>query len=171
MPAIILLIIVLLVAGDQALKFYMLSWLEPQGKVELIPGFIRLRFVYNDGAAFSMLRNARWFFVIVTGVLIVACLVALMSRRTKERFPALHSPFLKASLILITAGGLGNLIDRVFRGKVIDFIEPTFMNFAVFNFADILVTCGAFMIIGYLIYDIFFEYNAKRNYVKNGYRR
>ena len=171
MPFIILLIIVLLVAGDQALKFYMLSRLEPQGKMELIPGFIRLRFVYNDGAAFSMLQNARWFFVIVTGVCILACLIALFSSRIKERFPALHSPFLKASLILITAGGLGNLIDRVFRGKVIDYIEPTFMNFAVFNFADILVTCGAFMIIIYLIYDIFYEYRSKRNYVKNGYTR
>ena len=171
MTLLIIFIIFLLVVADQATKFLMLTWLKPQGQVELIPGFMRLRFVLNDGAAFSMLKNGRWLFVIVTGVLIIACFVALFSRSIKERIPALHSPFLKTCLVLISSGGLGNLIDRLFRGQVIDFIEPTFVNFAVFNVADIFVTCGAIMIIIYLVYDIFFEFGAKRKYVKNGWLR
>ena len=56
---------------------------------------------------------------------------------------------------LIIAGGLGNLIDRVFRGFVVDYIEPLFIDFAIFNFADILVTCSAFVLIGWLIYEVY----------------
>ena len=58
-----------------------------------------------------------------------------------------------SAITLIVSGGLGNLIDRIFRGYVIDYIEPLFVNFAVFNFADILVTVGAAILIVYLIYD------------------
>ena len=171
MTALLYGIIIVLVIIDQVTKAYMVSWLQPQGKVELIPGFLRLRFVLNDGAAFSMLRNARWFFVIVTGIAVIACFASLSSERVKKRFPTLEHPFIKAILVLISAGGLGNLIDRLFRGKVVDFIEPTFINFAVFNFADILVTCGAVMIIGYLIFDIIFDFRQKANYIKTGYTR
>ena len=164
-------IIVLLVVIDQVTKLIAQSRLQPIEKVELIPGFIRLRFVLNDGAAFSMLRNARWLFVIVTGIAIIVCLFALHNKTMRERFPALHSPAIKTALVLISAGGLGNLIDRVFRGTVIDFIEPTFVNFAVFNFADILVTLGAAIIIIYLVFDIVFDFRQKHNYVKNCYTR
>ena len=62
--------------------------------------------------------------------------------------------------ILILSGGAGNLIDRVFRGFVVDYIEPLFINFAVFNFADILVCVGAAVLIVYLLYDMFRD--AKR---------
>ena len=61
---------------------------------------------------------------------------------------------MKISAVLIISGGLGNLIDRIFRGSVIDYIEPLFVNFAVFNFADCLVTVGAAILIVYLIYDL-----------------
>ena len=164
-------IIAVLVAADQITKHVMQSWLKPKGTVELIPGFIRFRFVENDGAAFSMLRNARWFFVIVTAVCVVLCFVALLSKGAKRRIPALHSPFLKAAIILIAAGGIGNMIDRVLRGTVIDFIEPTFVNFAVFNFADILVTCGAAILIIYLIVDIFYDFGKKRKDIRDYNKR
>ena len=159
-------IIIVLIAADQVTKYIMLTWLKPIETYELIPGFIRFHFVENDGAAFSMLRNARWFFVIVTVVCVIVCLVALFSKRARYRFPALNSPFLKAALILIISGGVGNLIDRLFRGVVIDFIEPLFVNFAVFNFADILVTCGAAIIIIYLVADIAFDFSKKRREIR-----
>ena len=85
-------------------------------------------------------------------------------------YPALNSPFLKTAIILISAGGIGNMIDRIYRGTVIDFIEPTFVNFAVFNVADIFVTCGAAIIIIYLIVDIIFDFGQKRREIRN-YRR
>ena len=57
----------------------------------------------------------------------------------------------------IIAGGLGNLIDRIFRGFVVDYIEPLFINFAIFNFADILVTCSSVVLVIWLIYEIYRE--------------
>ena len=69
---------------------------------------------------------------------------------------------------MVIAGGLGNLIDRVLRGFVVDFIEVQFMDFAVFNFADILVTCASFMIIGYTIYDLIKEQREKKAGDENG---
>lgn len=164
-------IIVLLVAIDQITKFVMVSWLKPQGTVELIPGFVRLRFVENDGAAFSMLNNARWFFVIIAAVGAIVCVALLVSKRLKYVHPALNSPFLKTAFIIIAAGGLGNMIDRILRGTVVDFIEPTFVNFAVFNFADILVTCGAAIIIIYLVVDIIFDFSQKRREIREYKKR
>ena len=171
MTILFIIIIILLVAADQATKLVMLSWLKPQGTVELVPGFIRFRFVENEGAAFSMLKNARWFFIIVTAVCVVLCMVALFSKKAKFKYPSFNSPFLKAAIILICSGGIGNMIDRLFRGKVIDFIEPTFVNFAVFNFADILVTCGAAIIIIYLIADIAFDFGKKRREIREYKKR
>lgn len=164
-------IILLLVAIDQATKFFMISWLKPQGTVELIHGFIHFRYVENDGAAFSMLNNARWFFVIVAAVGATACIVALLNKKLKYVHPALNSPFLKTAFILIAAGGIGNMIDRVLRGTVVDFIEPTFVNFAVFNFADILVTCGAAIIIIYLVADIILDFSRKRREIREYKKR
>ena len=64
--------------------------------------------------------------------------------------------------VMIISGGLGNLIDRIMRGYVVDFICVEFIDFPVFNFADILVTCGAFMLIAYLLLDIYKDYKAKK---------
>lgn len=163
MTALLMIIIFLLVAVDQLTKFLMLSWLQPLETVEIIPKFIRFRFVLNNGAAFSMLANARWLFVGVTSVCIIVCIAALCSKRLQFRFSALQSPVIKAALVLITAGGTGNLIDRIFRGLVVDFIEPVFVDFAVFNFADILVTVGTFIIVLYLIYDVINDFKKKKS--------
>ena len=76
-------IIVVLIAADQVTKYIMLSWLKPIETFELIPGFLRFHYVENDGAAFSMLRNARWFFIIVTVVCVWA--YALWRCLTKMR--------------------------------------------------------------------------------------
>ena len=80
----------------------------------------------------------------------------------------IKSKFCQVCAVLIVAGGLGNLIDRVLLGYVIDYIEVQFVDFAVFNFADILVTCGSFMLMGYMIYDIFREKKQAKAGDKNG---
>lgn len=162
MTALLLITVVLLVAVDQLTKVIMRVWLQPLQSVELIPHFIRFRYVLNTGAAFSMLENARWLFIAVTVIFTAACLAALCSKKLQNKYPILKSNFLKCTLVLISAGGIGNLIDRIFVGKVVDFIEPVFVNFAVFNFADMLVTVGAFMLAGYLIFDIIRDSKKKR---------
>ena len=154
---IILLSIIGLVAADQIIKIMIINWLQPIGTAPIIDGFIRFRYVENDGAAFSFLSATgwgRWFFIILTGACIIAGIAALLSKKLKDKYPVLNNKLIIVCLVLIVSGGIGNLIDRIFRGIVIDFIEPVFINFAVFNFADSLVTVGAFILIFYLIYDI-----------------
>ena len=74
----------------------------------------------------------------------------------------IKNKYLLITATIIIAGGLGNLIDRIFRGYVIDFIKVLFIDFPVFNFADILVTCGSFMLIIYLIIDIYNDSRKKQ---------
>ena len=162
MTALLVIIIALLVVVDQLTKVIMRVWLQPIQSVEVIPHFIRFRYVLNTGAAFSMLENARWLFIAVTVIFTAVCLVALCSGKLQSKYPTLKNNFVKCTLVLISAGGIGNLIDRIFIGKVVDFIEPVFVNFAVFNFADMLVTVGTFMLAAYLIFDIFRDYRTKR---------
>ena len=74
----------------------------------------------------------------------------------------LKSKFINICLVLILSGGIGNVIDRIRLGYVVDFIEPLFIDFAVFNFADCCITVGAFLIIGYEIYDLINDYKLKK---------
>ena len=130
-----ILLIGLLVGADQLLK----RWAERAlggGRVLQADGFMALRYVRNTGAAFSMMSGRTVILVWGTGIVLVACTVYLLLGRSKNRF-------FDAALLLLTAGGAGNLIDRVRLGYVVDYIEPLFVNFAVFNFADCLITVGA----------------------------
>ena len=78
-----------------------------------------------------------------------------------------RAKFMNICLVLMISGGIGNIIDRIRLGYVIDFIEPTFVNFAVFNFADCLITVSAFLIIGYLIYDFIKDVIRVKNKYRN----
>ncbi len=130
-----LLMIALLIGADQLLK----KWAERAlggGRVLQARGFMALRYVRNTGAAFSMLSGRTTILVWGTGIVLLGCLVYLLLGRSNNRF-------FDAALLLVTAGGAGNLIDRVRLGYVIDYIEPLFVDFAVFNFADCLITVGA----------------------------
>ena len=130
-----LLLIGLLIGADQLLK----RWAERAlggGRVLQADGFMALRYVRNTGAAFSMLSGRTVILIWGTGIVLVACTVYLLLGRSKNRF-------FDAALLLLIAGGAGNLIDRVRLGYVVDYIEPLFVNFAVFNFADCLITVGA----------------------------
>ncbi len=119
---------------DQWVKQLVALTLDLGATAELLPGLFRLRHVHNYGAAWSSFSGARWLLVGVTG----AGLCVLLWLAT--RF--VRHPLGVWSLWLVIGGGIGNLIDRVRLGYVVDMLETEFMSFPVFNVADIFVTCG-----------------------------
>lgn len=139
--------IAVLVALDQLIKLLVIKYLMPIGSLPLIDGVLRFRYIENTGAAFGSFSNHTDILSIFTLVVIVIGIILLLSKKIKFGVEYV-------CVVLIIAGGVGNLIDRVFRGFVVDYIEPLFVDFAVFNFADILVTCSAIALIIWTIYDI-----------------
>lgn len=140
--------IILIVAFDQITKYFASLKLADGSVAKFIPGVVQFKYAENTGMAFSMLSGARWVFIALTVVVCVGVFYYLFSNRCK-------SLWLYWSLGVILSGGIGNLIDRIKFGYVVDFIEPTFVNFAIFNIADCAVTCGAVVLVGYLLYDAF----------------
>lgn len=136
-----------LVALDQVIKLIVLKYLEPIGSFPLIDGIVRLNYAENTGAAFGSFSGYTDWLSLFTLIVIVVGTVLLMTKKIK-----FGVEYVCTAVIL--AGGAGNLIDRFFRGFVVDYIEPLFMDFAIFNFADILVTCGAIFLVVWLIIDI-----------------
>ncbi len=151
--------IALLVGVDRLIKSVALSRLMPIGSADFIPGIVEFNYTENTGAAFSILENHTDILTVLTTIIIVAGLVYVLSGKLKNKL-------LLISAVLVLAGGIGNLIDRIMQGFVIDYIKLLFMDFAIFNFADCLVCVGAFMIIIYLIADIFKD--AKKKGKDNG---
>lgn len=137
-----------LVALDQLIKLLVIDYLKPVGSFPLVDGFIQLKYAENTGAAFGSFSGYTDLLSIFTLIVIIVGILALMFKKIKF---GVHY----VCIALIIAGGLGNLIDRVFRGFVVDYIEPLFIDFAIFNFADILVTCSSFVLIGWLLYEIY----------------
>ena len=147
--------IALLVGIDQLTKYFVVTDLKPIGEKMLIPGFIQLNYVENTGAMMGLL-GGKTTLMIILALIALAVLFALIITK-KIRFG-----FLYCCIIAIVSGGIGNIIDRVVRGYVVDFIEFLFVDFYVFNFADCLITVGAFLIIFYEIYDMIKEQRAKK---------
>ena len=123
------------VALDQAVKALVRASLTPGEPVTLIPHVMDLSLVYNTGAAFSMGEGKGLLFVLVAAVIALGC--AVLAWREDD----VPTP-LVVTLGFVAGGGIGNAIDRVVAGKVTDFFATTFMDFAVFNVADIFITCG-----------------------------
>lgn len=137
-----------LTAADQVIKLFVERFLAPVGTAEFINGFIGWNYVRNTGAAFGSFSDNTVLLSVVTGTVLLAGIVLIAMKKVKSKFCLVCA-------VMIISGGLGNLIDRVLKGYVVDFIDLQFMNFAVFNFADILVTVGAFALMFYVIADIF----------------
>ena len=137
-----LLAIAACVAADQAVKLWVAANLELYGSAPLIPGLVELFYVQNTGGGFSILTEHTWLLTIVTAVLMAAIAVLLVRRV----FP---HPMAMWSLTIVLGGGLGNLIDRVRLGYVVDMFNFQFMTYPVFNVADIFVVCGT---IGFAAY-------------------
>lgn len=131
-------VILLLVALDQLVKYLVRTDIPLGGQVDFLPHVLGLTHIHNTGAAFSMLSGARWFFVVLTTVFVVFALWVLYTKKITH-------PMGRWTLVLIVAGALGNLIDRALFGYVVDMFEVLFMHFAVFNVADIFVVVGGIL--------------------------
>ena len=141
-----------LVFIDRLSKIWAAGYLIGKGTITVIPGILGLTYAENTGAAFSMLSGKTIVLIGITffALCFLAYLIFIKKYGTKlEKF----------FLLLIFAGGIGNLIDRIYLGYVIDFINPTFVNFAVFNIADCAVTLGTISLMAYLVFDIFKKEN------------
>ena len=147
--------IAVLVAADQLIKHYVILFLEPIGSYPVLERVLQWTYVENTGAAFGSFSKYTVFLSVFTGIALTVGFVYLLLGKCKPM------PVYIAA-ILILSGGLGNLIDRVFRGFVVDYIEPLFVEFAVFNFADILVCVGAAILVIYLFYDMAQESRRKK---------
>jgi signal peptidase II len=137
----------LIIALDIISKLLASANLRYAPPVQLWQGVFQLSYVENKGAAFGIFQNGRWFFVGIT--IIVLAVVFITAKKYKGR-----SNVLKLSLAFLTGGAVGNLIDRIFRGYVVDFFDFCLIDFPVFNVADIFVCVGAcLMIICILVLD------------------
>ena len=136
--------ILLLIILDQAVKGYVVKEIPLGGMRRFIPKVVSFTYLKNSGAAFSMLENQQWFFTIITLIAMGAAFVYLY-RHIKG------SIWLLLGLTLIISGGIGNFIDRLRQGFVVDMFHLDFMNFAIFNVADIYLTIGVGLLLIYLL--------------------
>ena len=139
-------------ASDMWVKHWTVEVLKEVGSMEVIPGFIALTYAENKGAAFSMLSGARWFFIVVAAIFIGI----LWYMYKKNYFTTWWS---KLGAVMIVAGTVGNAIDRVRYGYVVDMFEVLFIKFAIFNVADIFITVGA---VFFLLYMFVTEFDDKK---------
>lgn len=152
-----LIITILLIAIDQITKYIALINLKPISSTVFIKGFMDFTFVENRGAAFGILEGQRWFFVVITVIISVAIIYAFLKLPNKKEYM-----YLRVSLVLILSGAIGNVIDRFFRGYVVDFFEFTFINWPVFNVADIYVVVGTMLFAFLLLFVIKEEPKLKK---------
>jgi len=151
----ILAIIIGAVALDQLTKWLTVIYLDYRESFPLWQDVLHFTHESYEGAAFSMLSDHRWVFMTFSTVAIIGLIIYLFF------FPP-KSKFVKVTLAMIVGGGIGNMIDRIWLGYVIDFIDFTLINFAVFNVADCFVTVGAFLLMGYLLWDMVRESKASK---------
>ena len=124
-----------LVAHDQLVKYQVLTYIPLGAHVPFIPHLVELTYVQNTGAAFSLFNQHTWLLALASLVMSLVLAAALWKNFFRH-------PLGKVTLTLLLAGAVGNLIDRAFRGFVVDMFNFLFMNFAVFNVADICVVVG-----------------------------
>lgn len=121
---------------DQATKLLVSGTMELGESIPLLEGVLHITYIHNRGAAFGMLEDNRWVFLVVSTVTIVAITAYLSLTKSRQ-------PLYIISLSMILSGGIGNMIDRLALGYVVDFIDFRLINFAVFNGADSFVCVGA----------------------------
>lgn len=158
-----LLVIAVTVAADQITKCIATSYFEYEGQsVTAIKGLLDFTYVLNDGATAGMLSEHRWVFMSVSSVVIVAIVAYLMVSKSTGFFMGI-------SFSMVAGGGIGNMIDRVSTGAVVDFFDVTAVNFfpfnCIFNVADVFVCVGcALLILAYIIEEV---RESKKNRVQS----
>ena len=153
--------VVILILLDQGTKLWALASLKPIHNMTLVEGFMDLTFVENRGVAFGMFSGQRWFILLLTGIIAVGLIWFYVTMpKKKEYFP------LRVSLVMVLSGAIGNIIDRLFRGYVVDFFEFTFFEWPVFNVADIYVVVGVILLalmIVFVVKDEDLDFKKKKD--------
>lgn len=142
---IFLIISVLFLAADLITKYFVATNMTVGATIPLFKNIFHLTYVQNTGAAFSILAGQRLLLILMPALVIIFIAIYVLIKKPKNRL-------LMLSLSMIVSGGLGNLIDRIRFGYVIDFFDFRLINFPVFNVADIWVTLGAAIFIGLLLF-------------------
>ena len=134
-----------IVAADQFTKYLTVANIALSEELPFLPGLLQLTYVQNTGAAFSSFEGQQWLFALIfaafTGMLVWEYRKKSMGFTTFEWW----------CIAAIYGGGLGNMIDRIRLGYVVDMIETTFIEFPVFNVADCFITCGCILMMGHLV--------------------
>ena len=150
-----LLITVGVVFLDQITKWLAVIFLQGNAAVPVIPWFIQLSYLENRGAAWGMFADQRWVFMTISTIAIIAICGYMFIKRPENKL-------LSISLAFIVGGGIGNMIDRVLLGFVVDFLEFTFIDFPIFNVADSFVCIGAGMLLLYMTILTVKEYKDEK---------
>ena len=140
------LFVALILIADQVTKLLVLDKIPLHSQVKAIPGLFHLTYVQNTGAAFSSFQGMRWLFV---GIFLLLT-AALLFEYFKKPLP--FTVFERICLVAVYGGALGNVIDRVRLGYVVDMICVDFMDFPVFNVADCFITCGCILMLIHLVF-------------------
>lgn len=149
MTILLIAVIAALIGADQLVKYWAVTSLQPKGSIDFIHfgsfRIIDLTYLENDGALFGSMSGQRWFLIGFTAIVIIAGIIVFI--KTLNR-----SKVLSTALALFIAGGIGNLIDRIRLGYVIDMFEIKLFRFAIFNVADICVVFAVALLFIYIIF-------------------
>ena len=155
MTVILIAVIAAVIGLDQLTKWLTVVNLAEYESFPLWQDVLHFTYVKNTGMAFGMLKDHRWVFMVFSTIAIVALIIYLFRFRPESRW-------MQVSMAMIIGGGIGNMIDRVFLGYVVDFIDVTLINFAVFNIADSFVCVGAGIMILCLVLDLIKEIKLEK---------
>ena len=131
---------------DQMVKYLVVANIDLYEHLPVIPGVMNLTYYQNTGAAFSMLEGQQWLFALIFAIFTAAIIWEFKKNSLKL------TTFERWCVAAVWAGGVGNMIDRLRLGYVIDMFETAFITFPVFNVADCFITCGAIALIAHLIF-------------------
>ncbi|MEG2814006.1 MAG: signal peptidase II, partial [Oscillospiraceae bacterium] len=137
---------ILLIVFDQFIKKIAIEKLQPKSSIPVIKGFFHFTYVENTGAAFGVMDGRAGILILITSLAILVATFLILFKRIKK-------PFLIWTISLIIAGGVGNLIDRIGKGYVVDYLDLRVINFAVFNFADCCVVIGTILLMLYILFS------------------
>ena len=142
------------IAGDQLLKYWVVRHLEIGQSAAFLPGLVRLTRLHNTGAAWGSFSGSTALLTAVTAVLLVAVAWLVLKK-------VIRHPLGLCAAMLVLGGGIGNMIDRIFRGYVVDMFDLEFMDYPIFNLADIFVVVG--VVLGAVYYLWFYDKYDKRS--------
>lgn len=141
-----LLLVAGIVIADQITKLLVVAYIPLHTDIPFLPGILSLTYTQNTGAAWSMFSGQQWLFALVFGVFTVLLLLEFFKK------PMPFTAFERWLIAAVYGGGLGNMIDRIRLGYVVDMIQTDFMNFPVFNVADCFISCGCILLMVHLIF-------------------